>query len=183
MRRAAAVSETTLNVARSRASPALLRASPVPLARVSTPAAATPRNHFCSTPVIFKAKRDAWASNPVIGYDEVKKLAEQPNDNVLLIDTREPDEVINGTIPSAVILPLSRLEAALSPKFNPGDFQREFAFAKPLPEQNMVFFCRSGRRSGLACELAEREGYPNVRNYVGSYLEWEDKSKKEGDDW
>lgn len=44
--------------------------------------------------------------------------------NVLLIDTREPDEVINGTIPSAVILPLSRLEAALSPKFNPGDFQR-----------------------------------------------------------
>lgn len=46
----------------------------------------------------------------------------------------------------------------------------------------MVFFCRSGRRSGLACEIAERQGYPNVRNYVGSYLEWEDKSKKEGND-
>ncbi|KAL1407668.1 Thiosulfate sulfurtransferase rdl2, mitochondrial [Vanrija albida] len=182
MRRAAAVSETTLSVARSRAAPVLLRASPVPVARVATPSAAV--RSFSTSPVSFKVKRDAWASNPTIGYDEVKKLSDQPNDDVLLIDTREPDEVINGTIPSAVILPLSRLEAALNPKFNPGDFQREFAFAKPLPEQNIVFFCRSGRRSGLACEIAEREGYPNVRNYVGSWLEWEDKSKKEGnDDW
>lgn len=39
----------------------------------------------------------------------------------------------------------------------------------------MVFFCRSGKRSATACEIANRQGYPNTRNYVGSWLEWCEK--------
>lgn len=94
MRRAAAVSETTLNVARSRATPVLLRASPVPIARAATPstASATARA-FSTSPVSFKVKRDAWASNPTIGYDEVKKLADQPNDVGSALSYQSPTDI------------------------------------------------------------------------------------------
>lgn len=97
--------------------------------------------------------------------------------DILIIDVREPDEVALGTLPSAVNLPLSRLDDVLSPTYNAGAFQKEFAFQKPAPSQKIIFFCRSGKRSASASELAGKHGYPNIRNYVGSWLEW---SEKEG---
>jgi 3-mercaptopyruvate sulfurtransferase SseA len=45
-------------------------------------------------------------------------------------------------------------------------------FHKPLPAQKMIFYCRSGKRSAQACQLAQEAGYKNVRNYVGSWLDW-----------
>lgn len=124
------------------------------------------------------SSRSAWASNPLIDYHELKPITEQPNDDVLLIDVREPDEVALGMIPSAVNLPLSTLKEALDPHFNPGQFQKAYAFNKPLPTQNIVFYCRSGKRSATASELASERGYKNIRNYQGSYLDWEAREKQ-----
>ncbi|KAK8865898.1 hypothetical protein IAR55_001046 [Kwoniella newhampshirensis] len=126
-----------------------------------------------------KPSRSAWAKNPIIKYEELKPLTQQPTDDVLVIDVREPDEVALGSIPSAVNLPLSRLKDALDRGFNAGDFQKEFAFSKPTYDQNIIFFCRSGKRSANAAELASERGYPNIRNYQGSWLDW---SKREGED-
>lgn len=67
----------------------------------------------------------------------------------------------------------------MSVEFNPGSFSKEFAFQKPSYNQKMVFFCRSGKRSAEACEIANKAGYPNTRNYLGSWLEW---CEKEGID-
>ncbi|WRT64118.1 uncharacterized protein IL334_001047 [Kwoniella shivajii] len=134
------------------------------------------------SPFLYEARKQpksTWAQNPIVKYEELKPITQQPNDEVLIIDVREPDEVALGSIPSAVNLPLSRLKDALDRGFNPGDFQREFAFSKPTYDQNIIFFCRSGKRSANASELAGEKGYPNVRNYAGSWLDW---SKKEGED-
>lgn len=149
-------------------------------------------SHNLSSP-LFKETRDTWAQDPIISYDEVKKLSQQPNDvsgsrqacnaadaqNILLVDVREPDESALGSIPSAVNLPLSRIDDVLTLGYNPGAFQKEFAFPKPANGQNIVFYCRSGKRSATACEVANRHGYLNTRNYVGSWLEW---CEKEGID-
>jgi 3-mercaptopyruvate sulfurtransferase SseA len=88
-------------------------------------AAATLLSHHSplSAP-LFKEARDAWAQDPIIGYDEVKQLSQQPTDAILLVDVREPDENALGSIPSAVNLPLSRLDDALAVGFNPGAFQQ-----------------------------------------------------------
>lgn len=96
----------------------------------------------------------------------------------ILADVRENDEVALGSIPSAVSLPLSVLKSHLAPTYNAGTFQKEHAFAKPLPEQKMVFFCRSGKRSATACQLAGEAGYKNVRNYEGSWLDWTRREKE-----
>lgn len=57
------------------------------------------------------------------------------------------------------------------------DGRKKYAFSKPLPAQNIIFFCRSGRRSASAAEWAAERGYVNVRNYEGSWNDW---SKREG---
>ncbi|WVO17875.1 hypothetical protein L204_105573 [Cryptococcus depauperatus] len=124
-----------------------------------------------------------WAKNPIISYEELKPITEQPSDDILLVDVREPDEAALGTIPSAVNLPLSRLKDSLNPNFNPGDFQREFAFTKPLPQQNIIFYCRSGKRSATAAEIANENGYKNVRNYIGSWLDWSKRDSGDEDDY
>ena len=60
---------------------------------------------------------------------------------------------------------------------------QKFAFNKPLPSQNMIFFCRSGKRSASAAEQAGKNGYGNVRNYQGSWLDWQKREKESGDDY
>ncbi|WVR05868.1 hypothetical protein IAU60_002894 [Kwoniella sp. DSM 27419] len=126
----------------------------------------------------LKGPRSGWAKEPLVKYEELKPITQQPSDDILILDVREPDEVALGSIPSSVNLPLSRLKDALDSKMNPGDFQREFAFTKPTYDQKIIVFCRSGKRSANAAEVAGEKGYKNVRNYVGSWLDW---TKREGE--
>lgn len=77
--------------------------------------------------------------------------------NTYIIDVREPDEVIQGMIPSAVNIPLSVLGAALhTPR---DEFLEKFGFEKPRWEQEVIFYCRSGMRSTTASDVAKRNGY------------------------
>ncbi|KAK6905680.1 endoplasmic reticulum protein [Kwoniella mangroviensis CBS 8886] len=159
-----------------------LRATPRPLLSSVRPISSTPVSRMVVSPFLYEARktsRSAWAKDPIVKYEELKPITQQPTDDILIVDVREPDEVALGSIPSAVNLPLSRLKDALDKGFNPGDFQKEFAFSKPTYDQNIIFFCRSGKRSANAAELAGEKGYGNVRNYVGSWLDW---SKREGED-
>jgi len=39
-------------------------------------------------------------------------------------------------------------------------------------EDEVIVYCRSGNRSGLAKEFLERAGFKNVRNLLGGMLDW-----------
>lgn len=74
--------------------------------------------------------------------------------NYTLIDVREPEELIaNGAIEGALNIPLGELEEHLEEIKN--------------IEGNVIFFCRSGRRSGEATELFKEKGFENVYNGGG----------------
>ncbi len=77
--------------------------------------------------------------------------------NAYLIDVREPDEVLQGMIPSAVNLPLSGLSGALY--MDGTKFKEKYGFPKPEFDQEVVFYCRSGMRSATASDVARRNGY------------------------
>lgn len=77
--------------------------------------------------------------------------------DVYLVDVREPDEVIQGMIPSAVNLPLSDLGNSLH--LNRTAFLEKHGFEKPAKEQQIIFYCRSGKRSTTACDVAKRNGF------------------------
>jgi len=95
--------------------------------------------------------------------DEVKNLT--PEDvaaglrvgRLLLVDVREPNETELERYPDAVIVPLSRFDPA----------------AIPDPQgKQVVFACRSGRRSVTASLAAQDQGYPYSSHLAGGILAW-----------
>ncbi|KAI0048431.1 endoplasmic reticulum protein [Auriscalpium vulgare] len=124
------------------------------------------------------AETDALQSDwtaPILSYETVKQKSLQPSEHAYLIDVREPDEVVSGMIPSAVNVPLSVLSGSL--KLSPAKFENRFGFKKPQQGQEVVFYCRSGKRSASAADVAKRNGFTNIFNYEGSWLDW---TKREG---
>lgn len=104
------------------------------------------------------SKETSWASKGDIGYKEVKSISDAPTGEVTIIDVREPDEVSAGMIPSAVNVPLTQFEKAFNP--NKGaDFQEKFAFPRPSFNDKLVFYCRSGKRSEQAVQIAKKGGW------------------------
>ncbi|KZT41350.1 Rhodanese-like protein [Sistotremastrum suecicum HHB10207 ss-3] len=116
-----------------------------------------------------KKLQSDWTA-PLVHYDTVKAWSERPSFDAYLIDVREPDETIQGIIPSAVTLPLSGMSKSLH--LAATDFKAQHGYEKPLPHQEIIFYCRSGKRSQTAADIARRNGYKNVKSYDGSWLDW-----------
>jgi rhodanese-related sulfurtransferase len=86
--------------------------------------------------------------------DVARGLAE---DRMVLVDVREPNEVEVESYPSAVVVPLST--------FNPSEI--------PDPQgREVVFACRSGRRSVTASQAAQAAGLPYDAHLAGGILAW-----------
>ena len=76
---------------------------------------------------------------------------------ILLVDVREPNEVAVERYPQAVVVPLS--------VFDPAEI--------PDPQgKQVVFACRSGRRSVTASLMAQEQGYPYTAHLAGGILAW-----------
>ncbi len=87
--------------------------------------------------------------------DEVSKgIAEG---RYLLVDVREPNEVAVEAYPDAAVVPLSTFDPA----------------AIPAPDgKEVVFACRSGKRSVTASLAAQEAGLPYDKHLAGGMLGW-----------
>lgn len=75
----------------------------------------------------------------------------------VLVDVREPNETAIERFPEAVLVPLS--------SFDPS--------AIPDPAgRDVVFACRSGRRSVTASLAAQEQGFPFGAHLAGGILAW-----------
>ncbi|KAI9208583.1 Rhodanese-like domain-containing protein [Polychytrium aggregatum] len=90
--------------------------------------------------------------------------------NYILIDVREPYEVIEGRIPTAMHIPVGDLNEAL--EMPAQTFHTLYGFNKPEKDQLVVFYCRSGVRSTAAVGIAKEHGYQLLKNYRESWLGW-----------
>jgi rhodanese-related sulfurtransferase len=76
---------------------------------------------------------------------------------MVLVDVREPNETALERFPGAVIVPMSGFDPA----------------AIPDPEgRDVVFACRSGRRSVTASLAAQQRGFPYKSHLAGGILAW-----------
>src|ERR1039457_5006453 len=95
--------------------------------------------------------------------DEVQNLTPEQvaagltEGRMLLVDVREPNETSVESYPDAVIVPLSAFDPA----------------AIPDPQgRQVVFACRSGRRSVTASLAAQDQGYPYRSHHAGGIIAW-----------
>jgi len=76
---------------------------------------------------------------------------------MMLVDVREPNETALERFPDAVLVPLSAFDPT----------------AIPEPEgKQVVFACRSGRRSVTAAKAAQAAGLPYDAHLAGGLLAW-----------
>ncbi|KAI4888014.1 hypothetical protein NFI96_034677 [Prochilodus magdalenae] len=114
-------------------------------------------------------------ADAVVTIEQLKAML--AGHSVQLFDVRNPGEFQAGCIPGAVNIPLGQLEESL--QLPPKAFEKRFEVKAPKKEDdNIVFHCRTGRRSLSALEIAWRLGFTKARHYEGGYVEWAEKEKK-----
>ncbi|XP_062551552.1 rhodanese domain-containing protein CG4456-like [Armigeres subalbatus] len=91
--------------------------------------------------------------------------------NILLIDVRQPEELnCTGWIPNSINIPLASISFDLQLTAN--KFLCIYGRKKPTFDDLVIFYCNSGNRSAKAALLALQLGFKNVKNYVGSWIEY-----------
>jgi thiosulfate/3-mercaptopyruvate sulfurtransferase len=121
------------------------------------------------SPTTFTAK-----PNPDV-LAELSWIQAHANDpNVVLIDTRTPNEFAEGHLPNAINwdwmngVPVEGWDTV-----RPSDeLAVELAGLGITPDKEIVTYCRSGARAAHTHLLLRNLGFPRVRNYDGSWLEW-----------
>ncbi|XP_041971297.1 rhodanese domain-containing protein CG4456-like [Aricia agestis] len=112
-----------------------------------------------------------------VDFEQVKNAVN--NDNVYIIDVREPEEIKElGKIPNSINIPLDKVYTTLS-AVNDEVFKKIYKRSRPTEDSQIIFYCAIGKRSGMAQKSAYDLGYKNAKNYVGSYTDWTKKNNKE----
>lgn len=96
-----------------------------------------------------------------ITTDELKKrmdAGEQPH----LLDVREDYERADFNIGGRHV-PLGKLQSM------------QLDDIEDWKNDEIIIYCRSGNRSGVAAYMLEALGYKNVKNLVGGMLDWQKK--------
>lgn len=92
----------------------------------------------------------------VVSNDEVIKKLEA-NEDVVVLDVREPAEYAFGHIPHAVSIPFGELENRV---------------AELDKSKTILVVCRTGNRSDMASQTLAGKGFENVWNVVPGMTDW-----------
>ncbi|WP_080058588.1 rhodanese-like domain-containing protein [Spirosoma aerolatum] len=90
-----------------------------------------------------------------ITVQELKERLEK-GETLHVIDVREPHEYEADNI-GARLIPL-------------GDLPYNLDEIEDLQDEEVIVLCRSGKRSGMAQQILEQNGFNNVRNVIGGML-------------
>jgi len=113
---------------------------------------------FCGVPQHEPAPA-AGVKEGEIDPVEVKAKLDR-GDKFQFIDVREPHEYQIASIPGAKLIPLGELPKRVN----------ELDSAVEL-----IAHCKSGMRSGKACDFLRKAGFKKVKNMTGGILAWSDK--------
>ena len=101
---------------------------------------------------------DTFSKVETMNVEDAKKLlAEKKEDEMALIDVREPEEYKQGHIPGARLIPLSDILDRL----------KELDPSKPA-----LAYCRMGNRSRSAAALMMTQGFNKVYSIAGGITAW-----------
>ncbi|MBK8704552.1 MAG: rhodanese-like domain-containing protein [Saprospiraceae bacterium] len=94
-----------------------------------------------------------------ITVQELKERMDK-GETIHLIDVREPYEHEEFNI-GGLLCPL-------------GNVMRAIEEMSEHKAEEIVVYCRSGRRSDTAKQIMQQAGYQNVRNLLGGMLDWQE---------
>lgn len=99
-----------------------------------------------------------------ITAEEVKKRLDA-GEKLHIVDVREPHENAEFNI-GGLLLPLGKVQTM------------QLDEIENWKEDEVIVYCRSGNRSGQACQILDMAGFKNTKNLTGGMLNWQDVLKK-----
>ena len=97
----------------------------------------------------------------LITAEEVKTRLDA-GEELNLIDVREPRENAEFNI-GGILLPLGKIQ------------HMSIDEIEALKEKEVLCYCRSGNRSGQACQILDTLGFIKTKNLSGGMLGWQEK--------
>jgi len=119
------------------------------------------------------ATADEWVAETQQGLDvlKVEDLKKKIDDfeMIYLLDVREPNEHYPGFIPGSINVP----GGVLIFKMQSDDFwEHEMAYT-PQKVDEIIVYCKKGKRSVMAADALQKLGYSNVKFLDGGFKKWE----------
>lgn len=90
-----------------------------------------------------------------INFEQAKDIKD--HEQVIILDVRTEEEYITGHIINAINIPVDDIEERINELKN--------------KDEIILVYCKSGRRSVIACEILDAYGYTNVYN-MGGVVDW-----------
>jgi len=81
---------------------------------------------------------------------------------VNIIDVREPHENAEFNI-GGILIPLGKIQTM------------QIDEIEDLKDKELIVYCRSGNRSGQACQYLDSFGFTNTKNLAGGMLAWQER--------
>ena len=100
----------------------------------------------------------------IISVDELKAKMDN-GEAIHLLDVREPSEHAEFNI-GGELLPLSQV------------LTMQVETIEAWRDEELIIYCRSGNRSGQACQVLDMLGFTNTNNLAGGMLAWKEKYEK-----
>jgi rhodanese-related sulfurtransferase len=83
-------------------------------------------------------------------------------EHLFVLDVRSPEEFKEGHVPGAVNIPYDQMAARL---------------AEVPKDKDVVLYCRSGRRAGIAADVLAANGYTRLSHLEGDMPAWLEKGR------
>ncbi|MEO8819363.1 MAG: rhodanese-like domain-containing protein [Ginsengibacter sp.] len=99
-----------------------------------------------------------------ISAEEVKSRLDK-GEKLNLLDVRQPEETDEYNI-GGTALPLGNIQ------------NMQIEDIENLKDEEVILYCRSGNRSGMAAMLLDQMGFSNTKNLTGGMLAWREKIDK-----
>lgn len=96
----------------------------------------------------------AFENIPAAAFAEKMKMP-----NTVVLDVRTPAETAAG-----------KIEGAIEMDVNAPDFAQQLSQLDK--SKTYLVYCRSGRRSAVACNIMSGQGFTQLFNLEGGYLSW-----------
>jgi rhodanese-related sulfurtransferase len=83
------------------------------------------------------------------------------NEDVIMLDVREPAETTAGKIAKAIQIPVGSVGKRV------GELDKH-------KDKHVIVYCKTGARSGLACRELNKAGFDKVYNLSGGISAWQE---------
>ena len=107
----------------------------------------------------------ALAAEPALVQMSQEALLERQqkgDEGAYVLDVRSPEEYASGHVPGAVNIPYDQIAARM---------------AEVPKDKDVVLYCKSGRRAGIAAEVLAGQGYTRLQHLEGDIVAWVDKGR------